>query len=54
MALTKGEMVICAGRMIERIGEKLDDPNTPMKIELSEALEILKETATDVIKEYQD
>lgn len=54
MALTKGEMVICAGRLVTRIGEKLDDPETPNQITLAEALATFNETVQDILKEFAD
>jgi len=54
MALTKGEVVQCAGRLVERVGIALDDEETPDKISLEEALKMLQDTIVDIMKEYSD
>ena len=54
MALTKGEIVQCAGKLVTRIGEKLDDEATPNTVTLAEALSIFQDTAQEVLKEYAD
>ena len=52
--LTKGELVQVCGRLVERVGKKLDEGDIADKIELSEALAILQETAVDLMAEYSD
>lgn len=52
--LTKGEIVQVAGRLVARIGEKLDDPITPDKITLQEALEMFVPTITELLREAAD
>lgn len=52
--LTKGEVVQVLGRLGVRVGEKLDDPTTPNKITLAEAMEMFVPTITDLLKEAAD
>ena len=54
MALTKGEMVIVAGHLVSKIGEALDDPTTPDKLTIEEALSIFTPTLNEILKEYAD
>ena len=54
MALTKGEIVQVAGKLVTRIGEAMDDPATPEKVTLEEALTIFNSGVQDVLKEYAD
>ena len=54
MPLTKGEIVQVAGRLVERIGVALDDPETPGSISKGEVFELLQETIQDALNEYDD
>lgn len=54
MALTKGEIVQVAGKLVTRVGEALDDPATPDKVSLSEAMEIFNGSLQELLKEYAD
>jgi len=52
--LTKGEMVQVLGRAVERLGKALDDPATPDKITLAEAMDMVQKTVTDILSEWGD
>lgn len=54
MAFTKGEAFQIAGRAMERIGKKLDDPETPNELTKEEIASIIQETLLDVLAEYND
>ena len=54
MALTKGELVQVGGRLLVRIGEKLDEPATPNTISRAEAVQLFQDTIQDLLKEYAD
>lgn len=52
--LTLGEMVQVMGRATERLGKALDDPQTPKKVTLAEAMQVIQATVTDVLAEWSD
>ena len=52
--LTKGEMVQVLGRAVERLGKAFDDPATPEKITLAEAMDMVQKTVTDILAEWSD
>ena len=52
--LTLGEMVQVMGRATERLGKALDDPATPKKVTLAEAMQVIQATVTDVLAEWSD
>ena len=54
MALKKGEIVQVLGRAVERVGQKLDDPDTPDEVTKEEISEIIRETIADLLSEYTD
>ena len=54
MALTKGEIVQVAGRLVENIGVKLDDPETPDTITKAELFDMVKDFLEDALSEFVD
>ena len=54
MALKKGEVVQILGRAVERVGLKLDDPETPDEVTKDELTEIIQQTIADLLSEYTD
>ena len=54
MALTKGEAVKIAGGIVVKVGEALEDENTPDVITKDEMFNIIKEAAQELFTEYSD
>jgi len=54
MALTKGEIVQVAGRLVTKIGQAIDDEQTPNQITKDEVFQIVQDGLGDLLKEYSD
>ena len=52
--ITGAEALLLGGRLLQRLGEKMEDQETPGEINLSEWLAILQETAVDAWSEFND
>ena len=54
MALTKGEVVQVVGRLVENVGKKLDDTESPDKLTKNEVYELIRGFVYDLLQEYED
>jgi len=54
MALTKGEVVQVIGRLVENVGKKLDDAESPNELTRDEVYELVRGFIHDVLQEYED
>ena len=52
--LTTAEAFNLSGRLMQRLGARLEDPETPDKITRSEWMSLVQETVVDAWSEFND
>jgi hypothetical protein len=52
--LTQGELIMVVGRLLGKIGEKVDAGDFKDGAQLSEIFDLVQGFATDVLSEYND
>ena len=54
MALVTSEVLGIVGRLLERLQEKLEDPETPGKVTTAELFDLIQQTLLELLNDFQD